>query len=91
MAKFKHLPTEINAEQWITYEHRPEGVHVESHDPPGQTPGPDWPHVHGVDRIVEVKVTDWIVAESEPGCWYPIDADVMKLLYEDADAVVASP
>lgn len=34
------------------------------------------------DTIVPVRINDWIVPESQPARFYPIDPDVMEELYD---------
>jgi hypothetical protein len=80
MAKFKHKPTLVEAEQY----------HADKPNPPGVCTkyclDGDWvrPHVHTIhnNRAIILEDKDWIIAEPDGVHYYPCKPDIFAANYE---------
>lgn len=82
MAKFKKIPVEIDAEQYIEY-----GVLVAGmcNSQSCYTQGNNKPHVHTIHKgqMVNLEIGDWIIPEPDGIHFYPCKPDIFKKIYEE--------
>ncbi len=80
MAKFRKVPIEVEAEQYLAELNEPDGLCWDIRH------GANCPHVHGLSGAVVVHNGDWIITGVD-GKRYPCDPEIFARTYEPVEEV----